>query len=245
MTGRVRTPEQKVPSYLRGDCYYLLGAIDVKRGQHQKALGHFLEAYEGYEADQAHARLFLVGVEIANAFAAMGLDESAESWLATAFEHYRNDQDGDKKVAELGQYYLVKMDIAAARGDYEEALNFARESLKENEASENQAMLPYTLQQVGFWYGVNGCAELAAYHTDLASAAALGMGDERPTLFILVNRLLLQRITGNQVNSRLAAAVRAWAKEREDSRLEYALDQALSITLQENGFDCSSNPIDH
>jgi hypothetical protein len=38
------------------------------------------------------------------------------------------------------------------------------------------------------------------------------------------------------------AAIRAWAREREDKRLEHILDLALTIPLEATGPDCETLP---
>ena len=233
--------EDSVPNYLQGDSYYLLGLIDTQKGQYQQGVGHYLQAYETYLLDTASARLYIVGIEIANSYVALDSYEHAETWLVSAFDHYQNDRAAGKKVQDIWQYYLVKLEIAAARENYGEALIYAMAGLEETVNTKNRAMFPYAYSQVGFWYGVNGCPELAAYYTDLANGAYLGTGDDRPLVFNMINSLLLQRQWGYSIKPRSVTAIRSWAQEREDQKVENVLNLALSIPITTTGYDCEAS----
>ena len=234
--------ENEIPAHLEGNCHYLLGAIQSHTGQFQKAIGRFLEAYDAFSVDQDDPNQFLIAVEIANSLVALNRYRETEAWLDTAWNHFQRDQIAKKTIHDLGQYYLVRLDLAVAREENTEALVFAKSRMEEATKTGNRALLPYALQQVGFWYAANGCTEMAAYYTDLANGAVLSTGDDRPLAFNIVNSLLIQRSLGYSVKPASVAAIRAWAKKRKDHRLEYVLDLAQTITIKATGFDCDSEP---
>ena len=227
--------EDEITPHMRGNCFYLLGLIHTKAGKYQVALGHYEGALESYRAIQAHANLYYVAVETANANAALTRYDAADRWLAEAWQHYQADRSHDRKIVDLGQYYLVRGDLAAARGDYLAALEAARASLTEAEQSGDRAMLPYALVLVGFWYDVNGCRELGTHFTEMASVSAAAIGDERALVFCLVNNIL-QAPDDHQT----VAYIRTWADLKNDAKLIQSLDLALTITIEEHSDICET-----
>jgi len=227
---------------MRADCFYLLGTIHGEGGDYHGAISKYFSAYDLYSEIQYSGSLYLVAVEIANACVALQEFSHAEDWLDVALEHFNADQAGEKKISNLGQFYLVKLELAVVNENFQDALAFAVARLQEAEASNHKAKLASALRIVGFWYGVNGCTARALDFTDRAAGLANEIGDERQVKFILVNRILFQRCLGYQVNPQNVTYIRDWARMRGDSRLEHTLDLALRIKIEEYGNDCETVP---
>jgi len=183
-----------------------------------------------------------VALEIANAYVSLNDYESTENWMGIALDHYRTDQSSERKIADLGQYYLVKLEISAGNGDYVAALRFAKARLEQALENGDRANLSYANGMLGFWYIVNGCPAEGLRYTDRASEAAQGLGDDRPGVFVLVNRVLFQRRFGDDVEPQTIAYIRDWAKMKDDSRLEEFLNLALRIKIEDYENDCDTGP---
>jgi len=53
---------------------------------------------------------------------------------------------------------------------------------------------------------------------------------------------MLQRSLGQKVSPETVGYIRDWARMKGDSRLEYALDLALKIPIEEYESDCQTDP---
>jgi len=232
--------DRETSRFMQGDCFYLLGSIAIGIGDFQVALGDFFEAYNAYGASGAHASQHYAAVEIANAFVELEQYAEAGQWLETALDHYRQDQDKNTLVPNLGNYYLVKVDWAGHLGNRLEALKFAKARLDEAEKSQEKALLAYAFSLLGFWYTANGCPEKGLYYANRASQAAIGLGDDRPVLFNFATRVFVQRSLGIEADPHTEAFILEWARMRNDSRLEYFLNLALRIPIEENQNDCEA-----
>jgi len=179
-------------------------------------------------------------VELAFCFASVKEIVSAEEWLDAALQHFGEDQKGKKFIADMGQYYMVKMEIAVMNQDYRESLTWAKERLGQAKKSGHKGKLASALRLVGFWYTVNGCVEQGLAFTDQAALVGDGLGDERQNKFYLINRVLLQRCLGYLVSSTNVGYIRDWARMKGDSRLEKTLDLALRIPIEEYQNDCET-----
>ena len=232
--------DKSISQKLRGDCFYLLGTLHGKAGNYRGALGRYFEAYDIYAGIDAQANLYTVAVEIGNCHAALEDAIQAEDWLESALNHYNADQADGRKISNLGQYYLVKLDLAIQRENYRAALDFAKSRLEQAVQSGHKGKLPSALRLVGFWYAVNGCTELGLVYTDRATQAAGETGHERQVRFNFVNRVLLQRCLGFRVDPHNVSYIRDWAKMKGDSRLEQDLELALRIPIEEYRNDCEA-----
>ena len=227
--------EDDVSSYLRANCFYLLASIQSKTGHYQIAVGYYGEAYEHYGLNRDQANMFNSAVELANAHVELGQHTQADHWLGQARRHFQADRSGAETIVDLGQFHLVRADLAAAKGDYPTALASALARLVQAEQTGDQAKRPYALGLVGFWYTVNGCPDQGAHYTKVGSEAARALGDERALVFCLVNTVLVARDEHQTI-----AYIRSWADLREDARLAKTLDLALKIPLRKDNDACES-----
>ena len=225
--------DSEIPDYLKAGCYYLLGCINSRSDEYYAALGHFWEGYSVYETMNDSSNMYLVTLEIARVHIHLAQFEEAEGFLTLALDHYEIDRQGQGTIPNLGDYFRIQMDISAKKGDYANALEFAKDwedALKEDGYKVH--MIGAT-SALGFWYTVNGCLEGGMKYTDRAAYDIAQLNDPSKMHHNQINRVLLHRILGFTPDPQLIGSIRDFARMQHNSRLAFYLDLALRIEPKE------------
>jgi tetratricopeptide (TPR) repeat protein len=217
----------------KADCYYLLGNIFSESGNARQALSHFEIAYRLYgEAGSIH-NLYFVALETARAMIIIGDYERAREMLEEARTHYDTDLAGAHKLPHLGQYYLILKILAVRQHDFKTALSWAILRYQELIGTNSIDEWVGAITDLGFLYTVNGCAEQGIAFSNQAEREIFKLGDEKRWVWCQLNKLMINKSLGFEMDQHTLAFIEDWSKMKGDSELQFQLRLVLDTTPKE------------
>ena len=215
---------------LRGRCYYILGAIDLATGHSAGALQHFSLAYSIFDQKNLHSNLHRTAVFLARAYMQLDQLEKAEEMLSLAWQHYEDDRDQQGRITHLATYYAEVTRFNFRSGHLDGALKSAHQGVAAAEQTGAKDDIAEAWSNLGMAYLLQGNRRKGLLYTTRAQFLIFELGDQRRSVFNMINFVLLERIEG-QVDEVLLEAVNRWIAAHNDHDLRIQLNLALTIDL--------------
>ena len=212
--------QRNLPDPVRGNCYYLLGYIQMRTLRLEMAKESFESAGDIYQKYRKWPHLYQTSLALGEIAMEQGYLDEAEANFQEAFAINR---DVDRN---LGHYYHLQAQLAFRRENFERALQMARKSLFDFQKNGQKSEEADVLADIGFYLVLLGDYSKGYEITMEAQELIQITGNNLKYYFNLVNLLLLKKCSGEDINP-LKKQIQTRIDAEGEIRLQYQLDLVL------------------
>ncbi len=205
---------------LKGDCFYLLGAIHAKTGDEAVAQAFYAKALSFYDKDRHVTRYIQANLGLANAYLLTDTDEARR-----VLDELSGQEITGRNVDKY-RHRLIKLEYYT--GNYHRAIALAEKALP---SIGNVHRKSDILSDLGFLYALTGQIDRSMEYTDKAAAIIFSLGDASRQKHNMVNDMVIQSMLGMSYDH-IEQDIREWLIKTRDPFLAKRLEIAAAVIDQ-------------